>query len=300
VDVNGAAYCSDGLSSFIVDPFGNVREWGVEPPQRYELTTAHISGALPKGIYGVTMTYVRKDGFESGAPRMAQQYVESGGLRLNGLPVSADPGVTHKRVYVSRPDGEALFAVGQIRNAVTTFNITDLSQDTMPLRTQFKSAAPAGQLVGFSGGRAVVAKGPHLFYSDVFEFESFDLRNGFISFDADVTLYAPVDNGTFIGTTKEIMFLAGRELSTAERIPLVSYGAVLGTLSYVDGAQFLKGEDQGDIPVWMSHRGVCAGLKDGSLVSLTGPRYRVAPAVQGAGLFKMRGGTPQYLVSLFS
>lgn len=300
-DVNGAAYCSDGTSSFIIGEDGVARQWGVAPPSGSWATLSVIAGALPKGSYGVTMVYVRRDGMESGAPRMVVRTVgDNSGLRLTSLPVSTDPDVTHKRIYATRTDGEALFAVGTVRNAVTSFNITDLAADELPLRTQFKDAAPAGRVVGFFGGRTVVASGPHIFYSDPFEFELFDRRSGFLSFDSDVTLFAPVKSGVFVGTTKEIVFLAGGELSTAEQIPVVGYGAVLGTLSYVDGAQLLKGEEQGDVPVWMSARGVCAGLPDGSFANLTGSRYQVVPAAQGAGLFKVRNGIPQYLVSLFS
>jgi hypothetical protein len=298
-DVNGEAFGANSKSAIVVDEGGNVRQWGIEPPRFSDLPTpAEIPGALPAGSYGVTMTYVRRDGRESGAPRAV--YGSGLGLRLEGLPVSPDPNVTHKRIYITRPDGEVFFAAGQIRNAVTSMSITDLPQDTIQLRTQFKTRAPYGRVVGFFGGRTIVADGPHLFYSDVYEFELFDLRTNFISFDANVTLFAPVNGGAFVGTEKEISFLAGRDITQVERAIVANYGAVLGTLSYVDGDQLLKGEQQGDVAVWMTARGICAGTDDGTFINLTGQRYQVSPAIQGAGLFKVRNGTPQYLVSLFS
>lgn len=296
--VADTVFWSDGKRSGRVAD-GVCERWGIEPPRRGLVVTPTV-GDLPAGIYGVTLVYLRR-GMESGAPRgVFVELAAHQGLRLTDLPVSDDPAVSHKRIYLTRPDGEVFFAAATIPNADTSAVITALPADTLPLRTQFKGAAPAGQLVGYYAGRTYVADGATLWYSEPYEYELFDRRSAFLPFPSPITLFAPVSDGVFVATEQETVFLAGREPSAFDSTSVLPYGAVRGTLVYPRNELLLKGDLPAKTPMWMSRNGVCIGLAGGQVLNLTGGRFGQPEARYGGGLFKVRGGTPHYVATLFS
>lgn len=296
--LGNTVYWSDGVQSGRINSGVN-RSWGIAPPNNF-ISLAPTSGDLPAGTYGVTLVYMRGD-MESGAPR--GQYITlpaASGISLSGLPVSSDPSVTEKAIYITNPDGGVFFRAAIIDNATAAITVRGAWSDVLPLRTQFKSAAPAGQVVGIYSGRAYVAQGKNLFYSDPYEYELFDMRSSFISFESDVRIFAPVKDGVFVATETETRFLQGTEPSTFVSTPAAPYGGVLGTLTYPRNDLLLKEGVQGAAAVWWSTNGVCLGTTKGELVNLTSGRYVPPTARRGSGLFKMRSGTPQYLATLFN
>lgn len=298
VRLGSTVYWSDGTKSGRVNSGAN-RSWGIAPPTNSYLLSA-AAGDLPAGTYGVTLVYMR-DGMESGAPR--GQYITlpaASGLSLTGLPVSSDPSVTEKALYITNADGGVFFRAAILPNATTALTVYGAWSDTLALRTQFKSAAPAGHLVGIYNGRAYVAQGNALFYSDPYEYELFDLRSSYIPFSATPTIFAPVKDGLFVATETETVFLQGSDPSTFVSTQVAPYGGVPGTLTYPRNDLLLEKGVQGEAAMWYSTNGVCLGTAGGEFVNLTGSRYVSPAARRGSGLFKMRSGTPQYLATLFN
>lgn len=298
--VNGSIYLSDGKQSLVVENNGSAaRQWGLEVPAKTMYLTA-VSGQMKAGVYGVTIVYLRR-GMESGAPR--SQYIalrDNEGIHIDDIPIPSDPLIDGKRLYITAPDGEDHYAADFLDPGEDTALITALTDQITVLRTQHKTPAPAGHIVSFFSGSMFVAVGSDLFWSEPNEFELFDLRSNFVRFDSRIQIFAPVVEGVFIATEHETVFLRGRNPEEWEVVKAAPYGAVCGTLVTPPNHLIGKSGTPGAVALWMSKKGVCVGTSDGQLQNLTGDRFVMPAARTGAGLFKMRGGTPQYLVSLYS
>lgn len=296
---NDRVYWTDGTQHGIVSSSGNT-PWGIEPPAPVLVSTSSL-GAMPPGRYLCSMVYVRSTGQESGAPlSMVAELSSHGSLVFSSLSVSADPLVTLKRLYVTKPNGEVLYLAAQVANSVTTLTISDDEFLTeVPLRTQFMKPCPGGTRVAEYRGRLYVVSGSFVWYSLPYEYELFDLRH-FLSFGSEVRTFAPVSDGIFVGLEKETFFLSGIEPEKFAVIPKAAYGGVAGSETYVR-ADLLGEEGVGDeVALWMGTTGFCLGFKGGELKNLTSARFGMPDAREGACLFKIRSGTPQALASLFN
>lgn len=293
-----AVYWTDNKQSGRIKD-GVASRWGIEVPTN-TFTVSPTSGDLPAATYGVTVVYTRK-GMESGAPRGKFILVaDNAGLRIDNIPVPTDPTVDGKILYITRPDGELFFRCAVLHVSDTSVTVFADVRSPIQLRTQFKSPAPAGQVVGLYGGRSYIAQGSVLFYSDPFEYELFDLRSNFIQFESNIRIFAPVNDGVFIATDKETVFLTGRDPKEFVSITVLNHGGVQGTLVYPSNDKLTAEGVQGIAAMWVSRVGVCLGTTGGNLVNLTGDRYEMSAARKGGGLFKMRDGTPQYVSTLFN
>jgi hypothetical protein len=299
VRVNGSVFWTDGIQSGVLTQASN-RSWGIAPPPPLSVSAATY-GDLLAGAYLCSITYVRDDSHESGAPGAVLVNVsDNGALSFPSLPVSPDPQVTYKRIYVSRPNGETMFLVGAYDNHVTSATITALPAVAVPLRTSFAGNPPPGQVVGYYKGRTFVAENNYLWYSRAYEYELFDLMHGYIGFPSSIRTFAATNDGIFIGTADETVFLAGDTPETFARRKVADYGTLLGTEYYVDGYWVGEEGTSGMVPYWTSTYGVCTGRDGGSFKNLSGGRYILPRGVSaGASLLKVRGGTPQFVTSIF-
>jgi hypothetical protein len=89
-DINGETYWSDGVSKGIIKSGVN-HSFGIDPPSPIYPQAA--LGNLPAGAYLCTMTFVDRNGMESGAPKSSAITMDVGGaLYFSSLPVSSNPG----------------------------------------------------------------------------------------------------------------------------------------------------------------------------------------------------------------
>jgi hypothetical protein len=163
-----------------------------------------------------------------------------------------------------------------------------------PLDTQFLEPALPGHLLAYYRGHLLVALGNLLFHSQPHAYELFDVRQ-YLPFPSRLTLLAPVDDGVFVGTAQQTLFLAGRGPDDWEVQVKAPYGAIPGTLAYAPASLVKQAEHQGEARVafWLSAQGICLGLNGGAVLNLT-QHYQVSPGAAGAGLFR-RGPRSQYL-----
>jgi uncharacterized protein YbaR (Trm112 family) len=86
------------------------------------------------------------------------------------------------------------------------------------------------------------------------------------------------------------------------KLTRVGDGAILGTLMLAQveggGYEISRKMSQLPSPVWMSRKGLVVGTHNGHLVHLTEPRLRMLTRARGAGLYRIRDGIPQILVSM--
>lgn len=293
IKTNDNVYFSNGVDTGIIQN-GAARSWGMSVPS---LPTPAITvGAMPAGDYQFTMTYVRRDNQESGAPLAGLVSVPAGGGLSLALPVSADPDVAYKRIYLSTPNGDALYLALIVMNSITSTIYSESTTElNLPIDTQFLQPAPAGQLVAYYRGRMFVAVGDILYPSEPYAYELFDYRN-FIPMDGPITMLAAMEDkersgdaqhsGFFVGTDRSCGVIVGAEPNDFQYVPKTNYGAILGALDFVDGSVF--GDNSlgaRSLPMWLTTQGICVGKPDMEIQNLTRTKYGFTAAGQGAALF---------------
>lgn len=288
----GRIFYSNGTETGVLDA-GVSRSWGINPPLPFMATPT--VGGMPGGRYQYTMTFSRADGQESGAGLAGTiQLPTNSGLTFT-LPISTDPGVTGKTIYLTPPNGDVLFVAAMVLNSTTTLTYAnDTKELVVPLETQFLQLAPAGQLVKAYRGRMFVAAGDTLYPSEPFAYEQFDIRN-YIQLDSRITMLATIEDrdagaansGFFVGTDRSCGVLIGSSPDEFQYVPKTDYGAVLGALDYVDGALYGDGSTGArQLPMFVTTSGICVGMPNMEISNLTRTKYEFTAAGVGAAIFE--------------
>lgn len=275
------------------------KPWGIPTPASSAATVS--SGNLRDGWYGYTITFVRRNGQESGARHMSVVKVANNqGFSLSAIPVSTDPDVTRKNVYVTGRNGELPMLVGFIPNAQTIFDYRYDMAGSVPVTTMFRGPPPKGHLLASFNGRILIAQGEYLWYTDPFAPEQVDYRKGYIPLGEEATIIAPVTSGVFVATQSRTLFLSGDSPEKFIFTEVAPYGAPLGDVVYVDGSFVTKDGIPKTVAGWLSKTGFCAGADDGTLTNLTQTRYTLGATKRTATVFKQRGGLTQFISVLYS
>lgn len=267
--------------------------WGVPTPPSTGAFT-DVAGGLTPGQYRWQITYVRlSDGREGGpAYSWAPVQVSSGGIFLSGLPTLAGHEIN---VYLTSQDSSEAYFAGSTPGGIFTFvgSNTDL---VLPCKTDFHQPAPAGRCLVEWRGRALVAVGNVLYASLPNNHELFNVRRDFKQFVDQITTVVPVDDGVYVGTEKELAFLAGTQFDSLVYRKVVDGAVVLGSGVSVRGELVKQGEGAGlgSAMVCIADDRVVAGFNGGGLVRLTEGRYHT-DATEVFATFRMVGGTPQYV-----
>ena len=155
---------------------------------------------------------------------------------------------------------------------------------------------PVGTVTAFWRGRTLVAVGPTLYASQPSQWELCDMRKNFKQFSGDITLIQPVDGGIFVGTTKELAFLAGTEFDKLSYEPKVTGNVVLGSGVSVRGELIKQREGAalGTAMICIADGVLTAGYSDGDVVRMTEGRYETT-ATEVAATFRMIDRIPQYI-----
>jgi hypothetical protein len=296
LSLNGNVYYSDGVHTGIIGYAGFDRTWGMQPPQSFVLGATF--GSLQEGRYLVTLTYIRDDGQESGtSPVKVIELTENQGIAITGLTTPSDASITAIMVYVSTVNGMVLYRAGVTSVAASGISIASrdiISNLSNELRTQGLDKPPPGSILSQYKGRILVAQGNILFRSEPLSYELFDYLNGYNIFDAPIQVVGPVDDGVFLGTTKQVLFLNGHDPDKWRPIVVAEYGAVFGTLSTLN-LETVKGEGQGKGVMFTTTQGMCLGVDGGKFKNLTKEAFVMQPASYGSGLYRQERGANQYL-----
>ena len=276
---------------------GGHRTWGITPPGVFDI--AATGGTLTAGKYQVAVTYLRNDGQESGASRAQTiELAAPGGVSLTNIPVSTDPTVTHKVIYVTPVGGETLFRAGVIDNSTTVFAIREVRMGASPLLTQHFVPPPAGSFIASWKGWMLVAKDNRLYPSENYAPELFDLRKS-IPFSDKITMIAAVKNGVWIGTNSQVIWMNGDSPETWVFKVVAKYGVVPGTLDFGDGEALGDGAASGDpVAFFATKQGLRAGGSDGSFIDVNHARFAYPIQERGAGVVRRHRGIVQYVCSL--
>jgi hypothetical protein len=296
--VYGTTFWSDGAQTGSLVSATNT-PWGIVPPPA--LSMSNVAGGLRPGRYLAAMTYVRATGEESGAVGYTEIDVGTNeGILFGSLPVSTDPQVTTKRIYVTTCNGAVALETMLLDNDTTSAVLADMPVQGAQISTQFMGPPPAGQVVKYFSGRALIGSGNFLHYTEPHKYGLVDRRFGSVGFDSDVRTIAPVNDGVFVGTATANYWLAGNDPTTWQVSKIATYGAVLGTEVVLRNDLVGQEGVNGSAIAWMTTRGLAMGFDGGTIQDKTGARYIPPVAREGASLFKIRGGTPQIITTLYN
>jgi hypothetical protein len=260
-------------------------------------------GGLAAGTYQVAMTWFDADGRESGSTLAVEVVVPAGGaIQLTNIPANSE--ATTARVYVTEADGKVLRQALDLPAGTASALVTH-GRRGRKLETQWLVPLPPGQLVQIHNGRAYVAAGTALVWSEALRYGLMDPDNRDDQ-SADITVLEPVgegaESGLFVATSGRkgrTVYLAGPDARSWQRAIVHPYGAVLGTGLQVP-AKALGLDVTGSVPYWIDSRGVpCAGLPGGRVIPLTEGRY-MAPqdGERGATLFREHDAMQQIITAM--
>lgn len=289
---DGRVIFSNGLVQGMTDGVGYT-DWGVAQPSESGTATA-VAGALPAGRYAWAVTLRRdSDGLESQAVVGGLVELEQGGgLLLTDLP--RRPGHS-LQVYLTTAGGEVFMHAGQAQGSAFSY-LRDGQDLARPCRTMHLGMPPVGRLHAVWGSRVLVAQGRVLWASTPHGWSHFALGRDFKQFGADITLVQPVGGGIFIGTEKELAFLAGSEFDALVYTRLMSAPVLLGSGAEAPGRRVRRGDGAGFGRAMLCIAGgwVVAGHDDGMLEPLTEGIYRAELGAEVVSAFRTVDGIPQY------
>lgn len=288
---DGRVAYSNGLINGLASAAGGT-PWGVPVPDSIGALTS-VPGQLAPGDYQWQLTYVRRsDGLEGGPQYSNPVPVPDGGIVLTGLPEREGYDIN---VYLTSTNGGTAYLAGRTSSGLFSYTGANSALVT-PCRTEFLEPAPAGKLLAHWKGRALVADGRTLWASKVNQPELFDRRRDFKQFSAPITLVQPVDDGLYVGTERELVFLAGDTFEQLAYRQCAALPVVLGSGVEVRGEQVLHGNAPGSGRAMVCICGgiLLAGFNSGMLHRLSEGRYATS-VTEVAATFRMNRGTPQYV-----
>ncbi len=293
-EINDNIYITNGVDIGIYQA-GIYRTWGLGVPELPGV--ALTGGGMPPGIYQFALTYIRRDGQESGASLAGVVVAQTNTGLVFDMPVSADGDVDKKRLYISTPNGDELYLAFECANSLRAANYNgDVLALDLPLDTQHLGPPPVGQIAAYYRGRMFVAVGEVLYASEPFAYELFDYRNC-MQLDGRITMLAviedkeglgatPQNSGFFVGTDRSCGLILGGQPEDFQYVPRTNYGAIAGAMSFVDGSVF------GDnsigarlVPMWLTTQGICVGKPNMEIQNITRSKYNFDYAGRGSALF---------------
>lgn len=293
---DGRTAWNNGSASGIVGP-STVTGWGVPTPVSAGTIAAQDGAQLFAGKYLGAITYVRADGVES-APAYTDAITLTDGqtIAFTNLPVLAGHTIN---VYMTHHNGDTLRLAGQTPNdtADSFAFLGTIAQLVRECKTEQTDPAPAGRILAVWRGHALVADGPILWGSRHIDFEHFDLDKDFKPFSADITAVIPVQEGVFVGTEQQLVFLRGQNFRELAFERASNTPVVLGSGVNVPGRWLQRGDadaGQGECGLCIAAGSIVACYQDGFTAALTERSYST-DATEVSAAFRVRRGIPQYV-----
>ena len=249
-------------------------------------------GALYPGQYRYHLTHVRlADRLEGPATSSEPITISQGGLHLGGLPQIDGYAVN---VYLSGQDGEGAYLAGSATGAEFDYTGNNAAL-VLPCRTLGAQPFPVGTITAFWRGRVLVAQGDVLWASRSAMPHLSDWRD-FKPMGAAITAIQPVDDGVYVGTASDLIFLSGTTWDQLAFVPTRRGPVVPGSGVSAPGDRIKLGDGVGNGTAMLCIAGgeIVAGFNGGQTTSLTGGRYRTT-ATEVCATFREVDGIPQYL-----
>lgn len=249
-------------------------------------------GALDPGDYRYYLTYVRlSDRLEGPASSSAPVSLPNGGLRLDGLPERDGYAIN---VYLSSRDGDQAYLAGT--TTANTFQFDGRNSElVLACRTLGAQAFPVGTFTAFWKGRLLVAQGNVLWASRPNALHLTNWRD-FRAMPAAITAIQAVDDGIYVGTTEDLVWLGGATFEGLAYTETRRGAVVPGSGVSAPGKKLKFGDGAGNGTGMLCIAGgeVVAGFSGGQTTALTSNRYNTQ-ATEVCATFREIDGIPQYI-----
>jgi len=193
-------------------------------------------------------------------------------------------------------------AYAQIEDRIYYTNNTDLgyiengiryawekTTDYVGPTTQRTYTGPfAGNHLAYHGGRAYIAKGPVMWWSEYGAMTWFDMARGFVQYGTNIRMIKPVEDGLYVSTEKEIMFLHGRVPHEFEQRKVCTFPALewSDAINYVDGSDVPGLEVGGPCALWSTQEGAMLGCPGGVVINLNKKKVVYPQGIMGRSLLR--------------
>lgn len=217
-------------------------------------------------------------------------------------------GTTSTAITVLNSDSRVVFE--QVNDVVAFWSVTDKGilrgRTLIPQEAptgEFKIPSPYGHMVTYFNGRLYIANGSDLYCTDAFDpsLNKCDERRYLVfSLDSAITLLAFVDDGIYVGSSKEIAFLNGTDpYGSGFKVERVSnYGAIPHTAVKTTGSYVPASQLNGSVVIFTSEHGICVGGNSGNLVNLSLNVFSLPKAEGGCAVLREQNGVYHYLANL--
>jgi hypothetical protein len=156
---------------------------------------------------------------------------------------------------------------------------------------------PIGQLVASFSGRIYVAKENDIWFSEGMSTHISRLAVNYYMLPKYIHMMQPVEDGIYVGSESNIIYLKGTDPATAEQVNVYPHGVVPYAFARIPGEKF--GVPERDVPVWWTKDGVLSvGLPGGEVRQLTRDRLAAPEYGFGAVSIREREGISQVVSSL--
>lgn len=239
------------------------------------LVVAGDDGALDKGSYGVALSWLR-NGMESSVSRMTRCEVGQNGQLAITLPMCLDPGVTHVRLYVTRPDGTELRRVEDYHISKHMVGVSLLPKDGAAPQFQHLEPMPTGIYFAHWRGRLLTARANVLRFSEPMAYHLHNPLRAFVQMPQRITFVQPVDGGIWVGQVDHVAFLSGTSLEDLQLQRKSAKAPVPGSAVVLDaevvGTEISAGGAQ--VAAWLAENGYVIGTASGSVLECNAGRLK--------------------------
>lgn len=176
-----------------------------------------------------------------------------------------------------------------IENGVTSF--------AAPSTDEFKTTPPAGKFLAFHNGCVWIGSDNTVYKTDPFTVDTCDTRHMTYPITQDtLTGLVAVDDGLFVGTTKETFFLSTGDSISLRKV--ADYGMISGTARPVMAEDLGMLKASGQAAVWASKKGFCVGSAGGSFVNVSEGVMNLPDVTTGASILREQNGLIHFLACL--
>lgn len=247
-----------------------VREWGVPVPPPIAQPTVAATGALLRGAYQYTATFINAQGEEGGAVYADLFTVGTEGSAAT-FTLPEPPAGGRVRLYLSTVDGTTMYAAGE-RTTAGTLHVTAAPGDDAPLGTEFAKPPPVGTLVTAYNGVLLVAAGSTVWVTSPLQPHLTYPSRAFFEYPAPVSVLQAVAAGVYVGADT-VYWLTGADTIQPTQVP------IQGAIAPVPGTGASTRDGRA---AWMTQYGPVLGDAAGRVEFLTRDNYVPTVASRGA------------------
>lgn len=162
------------------------------------------------------------------------------------------------------------------------------------------AAPPLATEIEYYKGRIYLANERWLWATELYLYDLVDRNRNYIQFEHDITMVRAVENGIFVGTTKQLFFLQGTMADGLKRTTVLDSPVIRGSAVVVPAAEAIPQAQGGATPegnacMFLTSQGICVGTDTGQVINLTRRRVVFPASVSAAALYREDQGANSYV-----